>query len=67
MDVLKELEEATHRAIDNERRNRRVVQGDFADADIEQVTVVGGAAELRTMVGPVVGSPAAAATPGGTQ
>jgi len=36
------------------------------DPDVEQVTVVGGAAELRTMVGPVVGSPAAPAPgPGG--
>jgi hypothetical protein len=65
VDVLKELEEASRRAIENERRSRRVVQGDFADADIEQVTVVGGAAELRTIVGPVVGSPAAAPAPGG--
>jgi len=54
VDVLKELEDAARRQLENTRRSERLSGGDFADPDVEQVTVIGGADELRTMVGPVI-------------
>jgi hypothetical protein len=66
VDVLKEVEEANRRSLENARKRARLDDDDYADPDIEQVTVIGGADELRTIVGPVVGT-AGAAQPGGTQ
>lgn len=65
VDVLKEVEEASRRRLENARKRGRLEDDDFADPDIEQVTVIGGADELRTIVGPVVGTPGG--TSGGTQ
>jgi hypothetical protein len=66
VDVLKEVEEANRRSLENARKRARLEDDDYADPDIEQVTVIGGADELRTIVGPVVGTPAGT-QPGGTQ
>jgi hypothetical protein len=60
IDVLKEAEEVARRILENARRDTRLATGDYADPDIENVTVIGGADELRTVVGPVVNT-----TPGG--
>jgi hypothetical protein len=63
VDVLKEIEETARRGLDNARRDERLKLNDLADPDIEQVTVVGSAAELRTSVGPVITTQPAAVSP----
>jgi hypothetical protein len=65
VDVLKEVEEASRRSLENARRRGRLEDQDYADPDIEQVTVIGGADELRAIVGPVVGTPGGAQPGGG--
>jgi hypothetical protein len=65
VDVLKEIEEASRRSLENARKRGRLEDADFADPDIEQVTVIGGADELRTIVGPVVGTPGSTQPGGG--
>jgi hypothetical protein len=56
VDVLKEVEEQRRRAVENQRRQLRLDNADLGDPEVERVTVVGSATELRGLVGGVLDS-----------